>query len=91
MWQGIWTCFDCKFRLLQVCFKRNVHGRTLEDIEAALQQWEPAPPSYPQLDPTSLLRPSTKLQVLSLCSPVLTVLTAAVFLRVILGPTSMQK
>ncbi|CAL8468069.1 g7608 [Coccomyxa elongata] len=46
----------------KVCFKRNVHGRTLEDIRAAARQWEAAPPSYPQLDPSWLLRPSGKPQ-----------------------------
>ncbi|BDA42243.1 probable YLP motif-containing protein 1 at C-terminar half [Coccomyxa sp. Obi] len=46
----------------KVCFKRNVHGRTLEDIRAAASQWEAAPPSYPQLDPSWLLRPSGKPQ-----------------------------
>lgn len=48
---------------LQVCFERNIHSRTLEDIQAAEKQWEPAPPSYPHLDAASLLRPSSKPQV----------------------------
>ncbi len=50
-------------QLSQVCFARNTHSRTLEDVTAAQQQWDPVPPSFPQLDATSLLRPISKPQV----------------------------
>lgn len=67
---------------MQTCFKRNVHDRSLEDIQGAAACWEPAPSFYPRLDVTSLFEPSQGQQVsacllpagttcmlLSLCSP----------------------
>ena len=41
--------------LLQVCFARNVHGRTLDDIAAMAAAWEPVPPLFQQLDASGLL------------------------------------
>ena len=44
--------------VMQVCHARNVHGRSLEDIKAALQATDPIPMLYPQLDGSSLLHSS---------------------------------
>eukprot|EP00976_Prorocentrum_cordatum_P053057 1070469-Prorocentrum_minimum.AAC.1 len=41
-------------RFVQVCAARNVHGRTLPEVEALAAEWEPAPPTYTRLDAASL-------------------------------------
>ncbi|KAK9821370.1 hypothetical protein WJX74_005382 [Apatococcus lobatus] len=46
----------------ETCFKRNVHDRSLEDIQGAAACWEPAPAFYPRLDVTSLFAPSSSRQ-----------------------------
>ena len=43
---------------MQACFKLNTHGRSLEDIQHALSQWEETPAVYPQLDVDSLFNPN---------------------------------
>ena len=56
--QYIAAVFDWKEMppvLLQVCFERNVHGRTRGDIEAMAAAWEPVPPLFQQLDASALL------------------------------------
>ena len=53
--------------MMQTCFKRNVHDRSLEDIQGAAACWEPAPPFYPRLDVTSLFEASQS-QHVSACS-----------------------
>ena len=40
----------------QVCFRRNVHGRQLAELQAAARAWEPAPPAFPLLDVAGLLQ-----------------------------------
>jgi hypothetical protein len=47
---------------VQVCFKRNVHGRSREDVLAAAGEWEATPPVYPQLEASAWLRGSVKSQ-----------------------------
>lgn len=42
---------------VQACFQRNVHSRTLEDIQSMAAQWEQPPLAYPQLDFAPLLQP----------------------------------
>lgn len=37
------------------CHRRNVHGRSLEDIQRIVDSWEPAPRQYPRLDCSILL------------------------------------
>lgn len=37
------------------CHRRNVHGRSLEDIQKIVKSWEPAPKNYPRLDCSILL------------------------------------
>ncbi|KAK9817310.1 hypothetical protein WJX72_012496 [[Myrmecia] bisecta] len=44
----------------QVCFTRNVHHRSLADIQALAKQWEPTPVVYPQLDVACLFTKKTK-------------------------------
>lgn len=43
---------------MQVCHARNIHGRNLEDIRAAVQATDPIPMLYPQLDGLSLIHDS---------------------------------
>eukprot|EP00240_Pyramimonas_obovata_P000440 CAMPEP_0118928990 /NCGR_PEP_ID=MMETSP1169-20130426/6122_1 /TAXON_ID=36882 /ORGANISM="Pyramimonas obovata, Strain CCMP722" /LENGTH=570 /DNA_ID=CAMNT_0006871103 /DNA_START=38 /DNA_END=1746 /DNA_ORIENTATION=- len=38
----------------KVCAARNVHGRTLTEVEALARDWEAAPPTYTRLDAASL-------------------------------------
>ncbi|KAF9424265.1 hypothetical protein HW555_000658 [Spodoptera exigua] len=40
----------------QVCYKRNIHNRTLEEIEAISSRFFPTPLHHIQLDPTTLLQ-----------------------------------
>ena len=40
---------------LQVCFQRNVHGRSRADVEAMAAAWDPVPPLFQQLDASALL------------------------------------
>lgn len=39
-----------------ICFKRNIHGRTLEDIQVICSRFFPTPVHHIQLDPTTLLQ-----------------------------------
>ncbi|CAG4996488.1 unnamed protein product [Parnassius apollo] len=41
---------------LQTCYKRNIHNRTLEDIEVIRARFFPTPAHHIQLDPTTLLQ-----------------------------------
>ena len=43
------------WQTVQVCFERNVHARTLEDITAMAAEWEPTPLAFPQIDMARLL------------------------------------
>ncbi|KAK9790115.1 hypothetical protein WJX73_000750 [Symbiochloris irregularis] len=43
----------------QACFERNIHSRTLEDIQSMAQVWEQPPLAYPQVDFAPLLQPSS--------------------------------
>jgi hypothetical protein len=38
------------------CHARNIHGRSLEDVQKAAAAWEPLPPLFAQLDLKGLLR-----------------------------------
>ncbi len=38
------------------CHARNIHGRSLEDVQKAAAAWEPLPPVFTQLDVKALLR-----------------------------------
>ena len=62
--QGMHGClFDaqwCPAMRPQVCFERNVHGRSRADIEAMATAWEPVPPLLQQLDASALLFPGNK-------------------------------
>lgn len=40
----------------QVCHKRNIHNRTLEDIQVISTRFFPTPVHHIQLDPTTLLQ-----------------------------------
>jgi len=40
----------------QACATKNEHGRTHEEIEKTLKNWEPSPSSLTRLDITSLLQ-----------------------------------
>ncbi|XP_049874845.1 YLP motif-containing protein 1-like isoform X2 [Pectinophora gossypiella] len=40
----------------QICFKRNIHNRTLEDIELICSRFFPSPAHHIQLDATTLLQ-----------------------------------
>lgn len=40
----------------QACFKRNIHNRSLQDIEAIVSSFFPTPAHHIQLDPTTLLQ-----------------------------------
>ncbi|CAG9583172.1 unnamed protein product [Danaus chrysippus] len=40
----------------QACFKRNIHNRSLEDIENIVSRFFPTPAHHIQLDPTTLLQ-----------------------------------
>lgn len=40
----------------QTCYKRNIHGRTLEDIETICARFYPTPAHHIQLDATTLLQ-----------------------------------
>ncbi len=44
------------------CHRRNVHGRSLSDIQALAAKWEAVPPLYTQLDVASLFRAATGAQ-----------------------------
>lgn len=48
-----------RFAGSQVCHKRNIHNRTLEDTQRMANEWESAPAVYPHLDVSSLY---TKIQ-----------------------------
>ena len=50
-------------RRAQACHSRNVHGRTLEEVQAVAARWEHVPPSMPQLDGAAWLRGGGKGQV----------------------------
>lgn len=39
-----------------ICYKRNIHNRTLEDIQSISDQFFPTPVHHIQLDPTTLLQ-----------------------------------
>jgi YLP motif-containing protein 1 len=41
---------------LQVCFKRNVHGRTLKEIQKLANGWEASPAMYTLLDVSGLFQ-----------------------------------
>jgi hypothetical protein len=41
---------------LQVCFKRNVHGRTLKEIQKLANGWEASPALYTLLDVSGLFQ-----------------------------------
>lgn len=40
----------------QLCFKRNIHGRTLADIQVVTTRFFPTPNHHIQLDATTLLQ-----------------------------------
>lgn len=40
----------------QLCFKRNIHGRTLADIQVVTTRFFPTPDHHIQLDATTLLQ-----------------------------------
>lgn len=40
----------------QLCFKRNIHNRSLEDIEVIVSRFFPTPAHHIQLDATTLLQ-----------------------------------
>lgn len=40
----------------QTCFKRNIHNRTLDEIEVICSRFFPTPRHHIQLDPTTLLQ-----------------------------------
>jgi hypothetical protein len=40
----------------QVCFKQNIHGRSLADISAMATAWEAAPPNYTLATADSLFK-----------------------------------
>jgi hypothetical protein len=40
----------------QVCFKQNIHGRSLADIKAMAKAWEAAPPNYTLATADSLFK-----------------------------------
>lgn len=40
----------------QVCHKRNIHNRSLSDIEVIVSRFFPTPPHHIQLDATTLLQ-----------------------------------
>jgi hypothetical protein len=42
--------------VLQVCFKQNIHGRSLADITAMAKAWEAAPPNYTLATADSLFK-----------------------------------
>lgn len=63
IWVGVGICPCPSTRLhpsqravRQVCFRRNVHGRQLAELQAAARVWEPAPPAFPLLDVAGLLQ-----------------------------------
>lgn len=39
-----------------ICYKRNIHNRTLEDIQVITSRFFPTPVHHIQLDPTTLLQ-----------------------------------
>lgn len=46
----MWCCAG------QVCFKRNIHGRSLADIQAMAKAWEAAPPNTTLASADSLFK-----------------------------------
>lgn len=40
----------------QICFKRNIHGRTLGDVQVVCTRFFPTPDHHIQLDATTLLQ-----------------------------------
>jgi hypothetical protein len=42
--------------VLQVCFKQNIHGRSLAEISAMAKAWEAAPPNYTLATADSLFK-----------------------------------
>lgn len=40
----------------QLCFKRNIHNRSLQDIEVIVSRFFPTPAHHIQLDATTLLQ-----------------------------------
>lgn len=41
---------------MQVCTKRNIHGRSQAEIERCVEGWEPTPNHHPVLDASALLK-----------------------------------
>ncbi|XP_053608288.1 YLP motif-containing protein 1-like isoform X4 [Plodia interpunctella] len=55
--QNGFQAYVCTMELdASVCHKRNIHNRSLEDIEVISARFFPTPPHHIQLDPTTLLQ-----------------------------------
>ncbi|XP_022826444.1 YLP motif-containing protein 1-like isoform X1 [Spodoptera litura] len=55
--QNGFQVYICTMELdAQVCYKRNIHNRTLQEIEAISSRFFPTPLHHIQLDPTTLLQ-----------------------------------